>query len=257
MRDVFEDIFKAEPPDPTEAARRNLRPALRKRFYARVGVAPCAEGAGILLDGKPVRTPARRLLAAPVAALARAIAEEWDAHKDVIDPAAMPLTRLANAIVDGVTEAPGPVKAEVAKYLASDLVLYRAAEPTRFAERQRQHWDPILAFARTRLGAHFVAAEGIVFVPQNEAAIAAAATAIPGDPWRLGAVSLIATLTGSALIALALAQDALTGEAAWAAAHVDEDWNMELWGCDALVLERRAYEFRNFEAAMTVLRTLR
>ena len=109
MRDIFDDISKNQPFDPMESARRGARPNLRKRFYGSAGLAEREGGVAVELDGKPVRTPARRLLAAPARALAEAIAAEWDAQAKVIDPARMPLTRLANSIIDGVADAPGPV----------------------------------------------------------------------------------------------------------------------------------------------------
>ena len=105
MRDIFDDIFKNQPLDPTEAARRNMRPQLRQRFYQAVSVEPQeAGGYAVLLDGRPVKTPARRTLAAPTQALAQALADEWEAQREMIDPAAMPLTRLANSIIDGVAD---------------------------------------------------------------------------------------------------------------------------------------------------------
>src|SRR5215203_532873 len=117
MRDIFEEIFENQPLDPTESARRNMRPKLRTRFYQAATVGGAAEGFPVLLDGRPVRTPARASLAAPVRELAAAIAAEWQAQQDSVDPAAMPLTRLANTIIDGVAPSPGPVAAEVEKYL--------------------------------------------------------------------------------------------------------------------------------------------
>jgi len=253
MRDIFEDIFARQPLDPTEAARRSLRMPLRKRFFAAVSVAEQPIGVAVLLDGRPVLTPARRPLAAPGTALAQALADEWDAQREVIDPAAMPLTRLANAVIDGVADAPVPVADEVAKYLASDLVCYRAAGPPGLVARQAQHWDPVLAFVRDMLGARFVLGEGVAFVRQPEAALAAARLAIPLEPWRLGAINAITGLTGSALIALALLHGRLSAGAAWTAAHVDEDWNMEQWGRDAQELERRALREAELHAAVTVL----
>ena len=165
----------------------------------------------------------------------------------------MPLTRLANAIIDGVADAPLPVAAEIGKYLASDLLFYRAGAPPGLVERQPHHWDPILDWARQALGADFKLGEGVIHVAQPEAALAAARAAIPRDPWRLGAVHSMTTLTGSALLALALAHGALSAEAAWQAAHVDEDWNMEQWGRDDMALARRDFRFAEFEAAATVL----
>ncbi len=243
MRDLFETSVGN---DPIAAARRGARPALRRRFYDKAWFEDTGAEYRIILDGKPVRTPARRALAAPTRALAEALAAEWQAQRDVIDPAQMPLTRLANAIIDGVTDSPAAVAADVEKYLASDLLFYRARAPAELRARQMLHWDPMLTWARDTLGAQFKLAEGVVHVTQPEAALRAAAAAIPADPWRLGALHAVTTLTGSALIALALSRGALSADAAWQAAHVDEDWNMEQWGGDELALERRASRFAEF-----------
>jgi chaperone required for assembly of F1-ATPase len=252
MRDIFESIASDPPVDPTESARRNMR-ALRKRFYAAAGVIEAPAGFEIALDGRPVRTPARHPLAFPARTLAQAAAAEWDAQGEFIEPVSMPLTRLANTIIDGVAAAPDAVAAEVAKYLDTDLLFYRAATPDRLVERQKQHWDPVLEWAQVALGAHFLTGTGVMPLLQSEAALAAASAAIPREPWRLGAVHAVTTLTGSALLALALARGAISCNAAWAAAHVDEDWNMELWGEDAPALERRAFRFAEMQAAATIL----
>jgi chaperone required for assembly of F1-ATPase len=252
MRNPLEN---AGPENAMEAARRGARPVLRRRFYREAtAVAADAGGFAVALDGKPVRTPAGRILAAPSFALAQAIAAEWEAQGDVIDPASMPLTRLANAIIDGVADAPAPVKAEIEKYLSSDLVFYRAASPPGLVERQARHWDPVLLWAREALGAQFRPGEGVVYVAQPKDALSAAAAGIPKDAWRLGAMHAVTTLTGSALLALAMAQGRLSAEEAWQAAHVDEDWNMEQWGRDAMALERRANRFAEHMAAATVLK---
>src|SRR5580700_1519649 len=250
MRELFENT---PPGDPIEATRRSMRTVLPRRFYETAATAAVADGHAVRLDDKPVRTPARRVLAAPTLALAEAIAAEWQAQKDVIDPAKMPLTRLANAIIDGVADTPLPVAAEIAKYLASDLLFYRAASPPGLVERQAHHWDPILTWARQALGADFKLGEGVVHVAQPEAALAAARAAIPLEPWRLGVVHAITTLTGSALIALAVARGALSADAAWQAAHVDEDWNMAQWGRDEMAAARQEFRFAEFQAAATVL----
>jgi chaperone required for assembly of F1-ATPase len=231
-----------------------MRSQLRRRFYARVDIAAHVDGFGLALDDRPVRTPARRILAVPTRGLAQALAAEWEAQREVVDPAKMPLTRLANSIIDGVAQSAAPVAAEVEKYLASDLVFYRAERPDRLVARQAQAWDPVLAWARDALGAEFVPVQGMVFVAQPAAAVRSACAAIPRDAWQLGAVHAITTLTGSALIALAFAGGALSVAQAWAAAHVDEDWNMEFWGQDQLALDRRAARFAEMQAAATVLR---
>jgi chaperone required for assembly of F1-ATPase len=264
MRDIFTEIFENQPLDPRESARRGARPKLRKRFYSQAHVGEAeAGGFPLLLDGKPVKTPARRALTAPTAPLAQAIAAEWNAQAELIDPARMPLTRLANAVIDAVADTPKPVAGEVAQYLGSDLLCYRAAAPPGLVERQTQAWDPVLAWAHEALGARLKVAQGVVHVAQPSEALAAARAKIPADAnnvkdiWRLGAVSLITTLTGSGLLALALAQGALEADAAWAAAHVDEDWQMSQWGRDDAALERRAFFRAEFEAAVTVLRLAR
>jgi chaperone required for assembly of F1-ATPase len=256
MRGLFEDMFTGEPADPMAAARRATRPQLRKRFYEQAGVVEVDGQFRVVLDGRMVWTPARRELAAPTRPLAEAIAAEWQAQGAFIDPANMPLTRLANTIIDGVADTALAVAAEVGKFLGSDLVVYRADAPQGLVERQNLAWDPVLDWARDRHGAEFVASTGMTFVTQPEASLAAARAAIPSDIWRLGAVHAITTLTGSALIALAVLDGRLDAEAAWSAAHVDEDWNMEFWGRDELALERRAYRFAELQAACLVLRTV-
>lgn len=239
--------------NPIEAARRGVRPAPRRRFYAAVSVAKEAGRYAVRLDGKSVHTPARRILVAPTRSLAEAMAAEWQAQHDVIDLSTMPLTRLANAIIDGVADRPQPVADDIAKYVASDLLFYRAASPAGLVERQRRQWDPVLAWAAQTLGARFALAAGVIHVGQPEEALAAARAAIPDDPWPLGAIHAATTLTGSALLALALARGKLSVEEVWQAAHVDEDWNMEQWGRDTLALERRAFRFAELKAAALVL----
>jgi chaperone required for assembly of F1-ATPase len=263
MRDVFDDIFQGQPVDPTTASQRNMRPTLRKRFYEQVDVVEGEAGHGLVLDGRPVRTPARRLLAAPARRLAEALAAEWQAQRESIDPANMPVTRLANSIIDGVADAPAPVAAEVEKYLGSDLVFYRAESPEGLAAAQSAAWDPVLDWARDALRARFICSAGLTFVRQPEASLVAASAAIPRpaggtkDFWRLGALHVITTLTGSALIALAVLHGRLSSEEAWSAAHVDEDWNMKTWGGDEQALARRTARFAEMQAAAMVLDTLR
>jgi chaperone required for assembly of F1-ATPase len=257
MRDVFEELYANEPLDPMEAARRGARPALRARFYRKAGVGERGvEGYPVQLDGRPVRSPAKAVLAAPTHELALAISAEWDAQRDRVDPARMPLTRLANSIIDGVVRNPGPVAAEIEKYLGSDLLLYRAVEPEGLVVSQARHWNPVLDWAREELGAHFVPVEGIGYVAQPKEAVAAAAGAFPKHAWRLGAANSVTSLTGSALLALALARGRLDAAAAWAAAHVDEDWNMETWGRDQQALARRDFRYAEMEAAALILTKL-
>ena len=153
MRDLFDGIFPDEPLDPIAAARRAMRTQLRRRFYQRAEVENAKDEFRVLLDGRPVKTPARRTLAAPSRTLAQQLAAEWEAQRDVIDPAKMPLTRLANSIIDGVIDAPSMVALEVERYLACDLVFYRAGGPAGLVMRQAKVWDPVLAWVREAIGA--------------------------------------------------------------------------------------------------------
>jgi chaperone required for assembly of F1-ATPase len=256
MRDLFDDLKSNEPADPVASAQRAMRPPSRRRFYEQVTVAECEDRFDVLLDERPVRTPARNPLGTPTRALSEAVAAEWRAQADVIDPAGMPLTRLVNTIIDGVATSVPAVAEDVAKFLASDLLVYRAEGPEGLVERQAAAWDPVLAWARDELGARFVLAAGMIYVTQPETALAAARAAIPLDVWRLGAAHAITTLTGSALIALAVLHGRLDAEAAWTAAHVDEDWNMDFWGRDELALNRRALRYAELQAACQVLALL-
>ena len=252
MRDLLNDLLDQEQRNPMEAARRNMRPAQRKRFYKSASI---GEGNALLLDDKPVRTPMRRLLAAPDARIAQALAAEWNAQGEHIEPAAMPLTRLANAIIDAVADHADAVRGEIIKYLHSDLVFYRADSPESLIARQAELWDPFVNWARDVLDARFVLAQGVIHQAQPPHAVEAAGKTIPRDPWRLGAAASLTTVTGSALITLALAAGAVTAEEAWTAAHVDEDWNMEAWGRDDDAMLRRAGRQAEFDAAVLVLQS--
>jgi chaperone required for assembly of F1-ATPase len=248
------------PVDPIEMARRDLKRALPRRFFAEVATGPLAGGGfGVLLDGKPVRTPAKALLAVPTAALAEALAEEWRAQGEIIDPAAMPITRLVNSAIDGVAGAVEPTIGEIARFADTDLVCYRAADPAALVAAQARAWDPVLAFARRDLGAAFTCAEGVMYVSQSETALRAVRTAVeavangPGGPVRLAALHVLTSIAGSVLIALALTRGVLTGAEAWSAAHIDEDFQADIWGADSEAMQRRANHQRDFEAATRVL----
>jgi chaperone required for assembly of F1-ATPase len=250
---LFEEAVGQSPLDPNESARQSLHVTQRKRFYTDVAVAETPEGYAVTLDGRTIKTPAKRLLLMPSRLIAEAVAAEWDAQKDVIDPSSMPLTRLANSVIDGVADRPQDVADDVAKYLGSDALFYRADHPEALTARQAQLWDPVLFWAAETFGAHFILAQGIMPVRQPDEAIAAARAVMPSDAWRLGALHTVTTLTGSALLALALLNRRLDADAVWSAAHVDEDWNIEQWGPDDDVMSRRAGRLADFNAAAMVL----
>lgn len=256
MRELFEDIEDKLSPDPRVASQKSSRTPLRKKFYTSAGVSEGPDGFGVTLDGKQVRTPGKNVLAAPTRDLAEAIAAEWDAQGENIDPMSMPLTRLANSVIDGVAGNVQSVSDDAAKYLETDLLFYRAGFPEALVQKQAEHWDPVLRWAADALGAHFILGEGIVHVRQPENAVAAARNALPLEAWPIGAFHVVTTMTGSALLALALKHGLLDGSQVWAAAHVDEDWNSEKWGADEEVAARRASKFRDFEAAARVLKAL-
>lgn len=234
----------------------SMRAALPKRFYKAVTITPASGGAGwrVALDGRPVKTPGKNDLTLPAEALAEAVAAEWRAQGAEIDPATMPVTRIVNSAIDGVATRRAEVAAEVVKYAGSDLICYRADAPPGLVAAQAKRWDPVLAWAESALGARFKVAEGIIHIAQPEAATAAVAKAVePLQPIPLAALHVITTLTGSALLALAHARGRLSAEAAWEVAHVDEDWQISLWGEDAEATERRAKRWLEMQAAAKVL----
>jgi chaperone required for assembly of F1-ATPase len=231
-----------------------LRP---KRFYRSASADGAPPTCRVLLDGRPVRTPARREMAVPTRPLAEALAAEWEAQGERVDPATMPLTRLVNSALDGVTGRQRDVRAEIAKYAASDLLCYRAEGPAELVRRQADAWDPVLAWAREALGARLVLGQGIVPVAQPRAATAAVERALAElDAFGLAAHHVMTTLMGSALLTLAHARGRLTAEEAWAAAHVDEDWQIGQWGEDAEAEARRDRRWAEMQAASRMLALL-
>jgi chaperone required for assembly of F1-ATPase len=256
--DLSNDIFiSPEERDPLKSAREGARPGLPKRFYKEVAAAAAANGFAVTLDGRQVKTPAKADLILPVQAAAEAVAQEWRAQGEEIDPRTMPLTRLVNSALDGVAQDVESVIADIVRYAGSDLVCYRAAEPEGLVAAQSEMWDPVLAFARDQLGARFICIEGITFAEQPPRAIEAVREAVvqsTGErPLAVAALHVMTTLTGSVLLALSVARRELSPEAAWDAAHVDEDFQMRAWGADVDALERRAKRFAEMQAAAQLL----
>jgi chaperone required for assembly of F1-ATPase len=233
----------------------NARP-LPKRFYkvASVGNAPDGAGFSILLDQRTAKTPAKRALVVPYRALAEDISAEWATQANVVDPATMPLTTLAITAIDAVAGREANVAAQIVEYSGSDLLCYRADSPEALAARQAALWDPILAWAASDLGARFVLGEGVMPVTQPPEATAAIACAIAGmTPLPLAALHVMTTLTGSALLALAVRRKRLSADGAWAAAHVDEDFQISQWGEDTEATTRRAKRWTEMQAAARVI----
>lgn len=231
-------------------------PERQRRFYRQATMTEEAGSYTLRLDGKPARTPGRRPLALPLVSLAAAIQAEWQGQGEYLDAATMPATRLANTAIDGVAANMQAVRDEIAAYGGTDLLCYRAGEPEGLVERERAAWDPILAAAEQRLGCRFVLAEGVLHVPQPEPTLAAIRQSVAAydDAFRLAGLHVVTALSGSALIALALGEGEIDADAAWNAAHVDEDWNIARWGEDAEAMARRAKRRAEFDAAALALK---
>ena len=212
-----------------------------KRFYKHATVTEVERGFGVALDGKPVRTPAKFVLAVPTRALAEAIAAEWQAQGERVDARTLPLTRLASIARDLVAPRRSAVVAEIAKYAGTDLVCYRAEEPAELRRRQHATWQPHIDWATERYGAPLHVTSGVVPVTQPEATLAAYVKAIEAyDTHRLAALHLATAALGSLVLALALVEGRIDAEAAFAAAQLDESFQIERWGEDPEQTRRRA-----------------
>ena len=228
-----------------------------KRFYTTVEVVAVVGGFGLTLDNRPVKTPMRLPLSVPFVALAEAMADEWRGQGERIDPASMPLTGLANAVIDRVLPDPAGFAASLLPYADSDVLLYRAAEPEGLAQRQISRWNPILDWAERRYGVEFVPVVGIVHRSQPPATLAKLAAALGAlDAYRLVAMQPLVTITGSLVIALALEQGALSEDAAWTASELDELYQVEHWGEDDLATQARQHRQKTFAAALRFFRLL-
>lgn len=218
-----------------------------KRFWKEAAVVPEETGWTVRLDGKPLRTPARKPLIVPTERLARAIADEWNGAGESIDPRAMPLTGLANAAIDRVAPDPDGFAANLAKYGESDLACYRADSPRGLVARQEKSWDELLGWARRRFDVDFCTTSGIVHVAQPEETVRRLSHAVASfDPFRLAGLSPLVTISGSLVAAVAVAEGHLLPEQAWDAVTIDEQWQSEQWGADAeaeAALEARRCDF--------------
>jgi len=183
------------------------------------------------------------------------IADEFSAQEKEIDPARMPATRLANTAIDGIVNDPQAVLEDVLRFASSDMLCYRAGSPERLVNRQTELWDPLIDWAASDLGARFVLAEGVIHVEQPREALGAFSVHLGqfNDPFAIAALHTITTLTGSAILALAVAKGEITGAESWKLAHVDEDWTIEHWGEDAEAAARRAVREREMMAAVKML----
>ncbi len=228
-----------------------------KRFYERAEPSSSGEGSRVLLDGRPLRTPAGRTLLLPGPGLAAAIAGEWAAQGERIAPHSMPLTRLATTVVDLLPARRGEVVAELTGFARTDLLCYRVAHPRELVVRQEREWQPWLDWAAREFDAPLRATAELEPVAQPEAAVRRLTAAVEKlDDWRLAGVRAATTLTGSLVLGLAAARAGLTGARAFALAHLEELWEIERWGCDPEQEARHAAIRRDLDAACRWLRLL-
>jgi chaperone required for assembly of F1-ATPase len=219
-----------------------------RKFYKAVDI---ADHNAILLDGRPVKTPMKNALALPTRKLAEAVAAEWLAQDKVIDPESMPITKLANTALDRATAERVNVINEIVEYAGSDLVCYWADRPPELVALQRKHWQPVLDWANGALPASFKTANSITHIEQDVAGLEAVRMRVEGlNSWALTGVYLLMTLTGSCLLALMAQAHDYDADMIWAAAHVDEDYQISQWGEDDEAIARRQGRRREFDGLM-------
>lgn len=228
-----------------------------KRFYKTVSVEPVGGGHAIRLDGRSVKTPLRAELVLPTLALAQGVAAEWEAQRDEIDPCAMPLTGLANAAIDRVAADAQGFASNLAGYAETDLLCYRADSPAELVGHQAEHWDPLIDWAQQRYDVGFEIVHGIMHRPQPAETVARLAAAVQAqDAWRLAALQPLVAIAGSLVVALALAEGEIGVDDAFAAAQLDELWQVERWGEDELARQARENRRADFRAAARFLALL-
>ena len=230
-----------------------------RRFWKDVDIQAEDGGWIVRLDGRPLLTPARAPLTAPTKALAEAIAEEWRAVEETVDPRAMPMTGTANAAIDRVAPERRAFAGGLARYAEADLACYRSDWPPELVEGQSKSWDPLLAWARRRFDVDFATTSSLMHVPQPQATIEQLAQCVAAlDPYRLAALSPLVTIGGSLIAALAVLEKAMTPEDAWDAVSIDERWQLEQWGSDTeakLALGNRKRDFLSAARFLELLET--
>ncbi|KAA5607636.1 ATPase [Roseospira marina] len=247
------------PSDPVTAARAHQAVRRTRRFYTDVTTHAVTEGGhGVCLDGRPVRTPSQGPLAVPTAALAEAIAAEWAAQGEEIDPAAMPLSQLANTALERTLPGRSALVAELIHYVDADLLCYRAAHPTDLVARQHHAWQPLVDWAAEALSARLAVTDGVMPLRQpTETAEALRAALDALDPWALTAAQCVAGATGSLVLALALTHGRVDGETCFTLSRLDETFQMEQWGEDREAMLLREAVRRDILASETLWRLTR
>ena len=230
---------------------------LPKRFYTSAAAEPVGGGFAVTLDGRPTKTPGGRTIVVPAAPLATAMAAEWNGQGEEVDPLTMPLVRLVNSAIEAGPERQQGLREEVISYAGNDLLLYRADTPRELVAEQERLWDDALVRLARHFGVTFQPTIGIVHQPQPESTLKALSEALLEESLLvLAAMVVITGITGSGLLALALRHGLLSPEDVWAAAHVDEDYNIRLWGAVEEATIRREKRRGDFDAAVRVLELL-
>lgn len=260
---VTQQTAPADQVNPETAAQKAMQPVLAKRFYEKVSVEQIDDDQWtVLLDGRGVRTPGKRKIALPERALAKMLAEEWQAQEEFVDPARMPITRLVNTALDGIEGDKQAIVEDVLKYANTDLTCYRASGPEELVDRQRGGWDPILDHMQQRTGYAFETVTGLMPVKQPTEALAGLRgltrewAGPDQDPFSLAALHTFTTLTGSIFLTFALIDGLVDPDRCWQLAHIDEVWNESQWGKDYEANKRRAIRLEEFQAAWRLYATL-
>lgn len=221
-----------------------------KRFWTEAAPEACEGGFTVRLDGRPVKTPARTPLVVPTLGLAQAIAAEWQAQQGLVKPETMPCTRTANSALDKVTPQLDEVAGLVAAYGGTDLLCYRAAGPASLAARQAEAWDPLLGWAAEALQAPLVATAGVMHVPQPAESIARLTARVRAlSVFELAAFHDLVAISGSLVLAFAVARGRLDAQTAWTLSRIDESWQEEHWGTDDQARESEAVRHAGLLAA--------
>ena len=222
-----------------------------KRFWKEATVEPEAGGFGVRLDGRAVKTPAKAPLVLPTRALAEAVAAEWDAQDEKIDPATMPFTRAANAAIDKVALQFDEVAGLIAAYGETALLCYRADGPESLVSRQAEAWDPLLDWAEAALGARLTATAGVMHIAQPEPALDALRARVRSlDPFALTALHDLVGLSGSLIIGFAALENWSDADTLWHLSRIDETWQEEQWGADDEATELAARKKQEFLQAL-------
>ena len=253
MREFLDDA-NAHRDDGYGRAQATEKRQLPKRFYKEAAARAIEGGFAVGLDGKVPKTPGLKPVVVPIEAIAEAMALEWAAQGEFVDPQTMPLVRLVNSAVEAGEDNKAALRAEIVKYSGNDLLLYRADTPDSLVRRQEQHWDNALIKLARHFGVSFQPTIGIVHQPQPPATLARLGAALEGEALLpLTAMNAMMSIMGSGLLAIAHRHGLLSAEDAWLAAHVDEDHNIELWGEVEEITSRRAKRRSEFDTAVRLL----